>query len=71
MTTLMKKSLEGYTIAKSESDILTFIADIESGKMVQGQGMAQWVRDNIAISYPKVSQAIIEDIYKSIYEQRG
>ena len=61
LTTLMNKAIERYDIARSEEDILNFIGRISEAPCKEYK-MDSWVKENIAINYPNVSEYIIKQI---------
>lgn len=62
LTNLMKESIKKHTIARSESDIIDFITDISKNDRKQEYKMDSWVKKNIAINYPNVSEYIFNEI---------
>ncbi len=63
LTSLMNKALSEYTIAESEDEIVQFVKMIdESCVNLDELHMKGWVRDNVAINYPHVSDALLSDL---------
>lgn len=62
LTTLMNMAIEKYTIARSEQDIIEFVKKIEKNDYVKEYRMSQWVKENIALNHPMVSEFIINEI---------
>ena len=58
----MNMAIEKYTIARSKQDIIEFINKIAKEDYAQKSGMSQWVKENIALNYPIVSEFIINEI---------
>lgn len=61
LTTLMNKAISGYDVAESKEDIIDFVSKIEKG-IYHEKGIENWVRDNIILKYPTVSEHILEVI---------
>ncbi len=62
LTTLMKKAINSYTIARSEEDIIKFIKEIADNEIKEDNRIQDWVKENIAINYPDVSSFILQEI---------
>ena len=63
LTSLMNKALSEYTIAESEDEIVQFVKMIDESSVNLGElHMKDWVRDNVAINYPHVSDALLSDL---------
>lgn len=67
LTTLMRKALSEYTIAYSESDIISFVDKVRKEETDQTYHMKEWVKENIAINYPNVADKIIEDLSEQLF----
>ena len=61
VTQLMKKSLEKYNIAKNFKDVESFIEKIVNENF-DDNVVEDWIKDNIMINYPDVSEKIIEEL---------
>ena len=62
LTTLMNKAIERYTVARSRQDIIEFVKSVAENNHVESRGMSRWVKDNIALNYPRVSEYILNEI---------
>lgn len=61
LTPLMNRAIEEYSVARSEKDIVNFVANVVNGESQQ-YDMKEWVSENIALRYPNVSQYILDEI---------
>ena len=68
LTTLMNKAISEYKIAYNKEDIIDFVSEIANEKSQNSHKMKPWVKENIAINYPNVSEAVLRDLYVSIFE---
>lgn len=62
LTSLMKAAISYYSVAHSRQDIIDFIREIDNANYYENSDMSQWVKDNIAINFPKVSEYIMNEI---------
>lgn len=67
LTNLMKKAISKYSIAKSEADIIAFVEKIANNDCSTGEYvMDEWVKTNIAVNYPHVSEELLIDLESSL-----
>ena len=62
LTTLMNKAISEYTVANTEEDIIAFVKMIDKGFDSGNCHMKDWVRKDIAINYPNVSDELLKDL---------
>ena len=63
LTTLMKKAISNYNIARSEEDIIAFIQNVSKTDLDDlDLTMKDWVTDNIALNYPNVCGFILKEL---------
>ena len=62
LTTLMNMAIEKYTIARSKQDIIEFVKKISEDDYDKEYSMSRWVKENIALNYPTVSEFIVNEI---------
>ena len=62
LTGQMKEAIKRYRVAHSEEDIIRFIRDVAEDHFSAEYKMDDWVRDNIAINYPHVTEKILEEM---------
>lgn len=61
LTTLMQRAIKKYSIAKSQEDIIQFLRTVEE-KENQELVIEPWIRENIMINYPNVSEFILKQL---------
>lgn len=67
LTNLMKKAISKYSIAKSEADIIAFVEKIANKDCSTGEYvMDEWVKTNIAVNYPHVSDVLLKDLEETL-----
>ncbi len=62
LTRLMNTAIADYSIARSAEDILLFIEKINKGDYEYNGDMKKWVKENVALNYPGVSDFILDEI---------